>query len=54
MRNVADLFESVLSLGSLVLGFELALLSVAVVMVSAIYFLEKLLIRELALALIAV
>jgi hypothetical protein len=51
---VADLFESVLSLGSLVLGFELALLSVAVVMVSAIYFLEKLLIRELALALIAV
>jgi hypothetical protein len=51
---VADLFESVLSLGSLVLGFELALLSVAVVVVSAIYFLEKLLIRELALALIAV
>lgn len=51
---MADLFESVLSLGSLVLGFELALLSVAVVVVSAIYFLEKLLIRELALALIAV
>ncbi len=51
---MVDLFESVLSLGSLVLGFELALLSVVVVVVAAMYFLEKLLIRELALALIAV
>jgi hypothetical protein len=36
-------------LGRLVLGFERALLSVVVVVVAAIYFLEKLLIRELAL-----
>lgn len=43
------MFESVLSLGRLVLGFELALLSVVVVVVAAIYFLENLLIPELAL-----
>jgi hypothetical protein len=51
---VADLFESVLSVGSLVLVFELALLSVVVVVVAAMYFLEKMLTRELALALITV